>query len=410
MACLLLGEVGCTATVVALSAEQERALYLQRYEMQEKAAQAGGGLPSYDPLETVVGATYARPLPMASNRGIAVEALQAAARYAADRNSSALIVWRDGKIESEDYFAANNRDSLITSKSLAKPVTALLVGRAISEGYIRSLDQPVADFITEWQGDPVRTKILVRHLLDMRSGFLPQGPGHGPDDVLNRAYLHPRHDEIIIREYPLTNPPGTRYEYANANSELVATLIARATGQRYGDYLSKALLMPIGAKGGSIWVNRPGGTAHSGCCLLLPAQSWLRMGILLLHDGVWQGKRLLPKGYVAAMTTATKENPYYGLGVWIAGDYIERRGAANLSIPIGKVLHSAPYAARDLFLFDGNGSQVVYIVPSQKLVVLRTGDRPPANNEWDNSYLPNLLINAIRRKPGESAPEPQRLP
>jgi hypothetical protein len=107
------------------------------------------------------------------------------------------------------------------------------------------------------------------------------------------------------------------------------------------------------------------------------------------------------------MRTATAENPYYGLGVWLAGNYVQRRGFAHPSNPIGKVLHSAPYAARDLYLFDGNSNQVVYIVPSQKLIILRTGERPPVSKEWDNAYLPNLLIPAIARKSGETMPEPQ---
>jgi CubicO group peptidase (beta-lactamase class C family) len=103
------------------------------------------------------------------------------------------------------------------------------VGRALSLGKIRSLDQPVADFITEWRGDPRRSKILVRHLLDMRSGFLPQAPATTAEDILNRAYLHPRHDEIIIHDYPVVDEPGTRYEYNNATSELIAVLIERAS-------------------------------------------------------------------------------------------------------------------------------------------------------------------------------------
>jgi CubicO group peptidase (beta-lactamase class C family) len=265
----------------------------------------------------------------------------------------------------------------------------------------------VADFITEWRGDPERAKMKIRYLLDMRSGLLPQGVAATSEDILNRAYLHPRHDEVIIRDYPLTHEPGARYEYANATSELVAPVIERATGQRYGEYLSKSLLIPIGARGGSIWVNRAGGMAHSGCCLLLPAQSWVRMASLLINDGVWNGKRLLPKGYVAQMRTGTAENPHYGLGVWLSGNYVERRGYANPSVKVGQVLHSAPYLAKDLFLFDGNGNQVVYIIPSQKIIILRTGAAPPKAKEWDNAILPNLIIRGIMRKPGEPMPEPQ---
>jgi CubicO group peptidase (beta-lactamase class C family) len=383
---------------------EEEALFLKRYA--EISNITGRGLESYDPLEPVAGAPMAS-LPKAKKLTISADALNAAKTYAGERKSNAIIIWRKGRIEAEHYFGDADANKPIVSKSLAKPVTALLIGRAIKLGYIKSLDQPVADFITEWKGDPVRGKMLIRHLLDMRTGFLMQGQPTTPQDILNRAYLHPRHDEIIIRDYPVVNDPGVRYDYSNATSELIAPIIERATGKRYSEFLSEALLKPIGAAGGSIWVNRPGGMAHSGCCLLLPAQSWLRMAVLLMNDGKWNGKALLPKGYVAAMRTPTSENPHYGMGVWVAGQYIERRGFAHPSIPFGKVLHSEPYAARDLYLFDGNSNQVVYIVPSQQLIVLRTGDGPPKTLEWDNAYLPNLLIRGIIRAPGDAQPEPQ---
>jgi CubicO group peptidase (beta-lactamase class C family) len=391
------------ADVQTYSPEDE-ALFLKRAG--EISTIAGRGLEAYDPLEPVSGAPLAA-LPRARRHLISPEALAAAARYAAERKSSSLIVWRGGKIEAEHYFGGAGSATPIVSKSLAKPVTALLIGRAIKLGLIKSLDQPVADFITEWKGDTQREKILIRHLLDMRTGLLMQGQPIGPQDILNRAYLHPHHDDIIIREYPLINEPGTRYDYSNATSELIAPVIERATGMRYGAFLSEALLKPIGAPGGSIWVNRPGGMAHSGCCLMLPPQAWLRMAILLLQDGKWQGRQLLPDGYAAAMRTPTAENPYYGMGVWLAGRYTERRGFAHPSITYGRVLHSEPYAARDLYLFDGNSNQVVYIVPSQRLVVLRTGETPPKTLEWDNAFLPNLLIRGTVRRPGEPAPEPQ---
>jgi CubicO group peptidase (beta-lactamase class C family) len=176
----------------------------------------------------------------------------------------------------------------------------------------------------------------------------------------------------------------------------------------YQDWVSEQVLKPLGALGGTIWLNRPGGVAHSGCCVLLPAETFLRLAILLLQDGVWEGARLLPEAYVAAMRTATAENPWAGMGVYVAGQYVQRRGAAHPEIEVGKTLHSEPYLAEDLFLFDGNSNQTVHIVPSEQLIVLRLGKRPPKEPEWDNAYLPNTLMRGIIREPGEQAPRPQR--
>lgn len=394
----------------AAPADPDEALYLQRF------AQFAGnplGMETYDPVEAVPGAKRWRPYPaVAAGRGtVKPDALEAARDYAERNNSNALIVWRNGRIEGQWYFGGNDASTPIVSRSLAKPITAIAVGRAIALGKIRSLDQPVADFVTEWRNDPQRSKILVRHLLDMRSGFLPQAAAPKPEDILNRAYLHPRHEEIIVREYPLVYEPGTSFEYNNATSEMVAVLIERATKRRYAEFVSSEVLRPIGAPGGRVWINRPGGVPHSGCCIQLPPEAWVRMGVLLMDDGVWQGRRLLPTGYVDAMKTTTPQNAYYGLGVYVAGRYTERRGFGNpkTDVVARRVLHSEPYLASDLFLFDGNANQVVYVVPSARLVVLRTGGAPPRKDgrEWDNAFLANTILRGIEYGPRERAPEPQ---
>ena len=212
---------------------------------------------------------------------------------------------------------------------------------------------------------------------------------------MNRAYLHPRHDEVLINDYPLTHEPGSRYEYSNANAELIAPLIERATGAEYEDWVSQEVLAPLGAPGGQVWMNREGGTAHAGCCWLLPAETWLRLAILLINDGAINGRRLLPDDFVRKMSTATPQNPHAGMGVYVAGHYVKGRGAANPDRDVGETLHSEPYLAHDLFLFDGNSNQVIYIVPSARLVVARLGSRPPAGAEWDNAYLINTVLKGL---------------
>ncbi len=379
----------------------DEALYLERFGKLQAAFKQGLGLESYDPLEAVQGSPNAQPLPQVSvdAHTISASALHIAREYAATNNSSAFIVWRRGKIETADYFKGTTAYHTFPSRSLAKPMTAVAVGRAIALGKIKSLDQPVSEFITEWRNDKQRSKILVRHLLDMRSGFLPQNLALTAEDILNRSYLHPRHDEIIVHDYPMVDEPGTRYEYNNATAEMVALLIERATGQRYAKFISSEVLKRIGAPGGEVWINRPGGLAHSGCCLMLPPEAYVRLALLLLQDGLWEGRKLLPNGYVQQMRTATLENPYYGLGVYVAGPYIKRRGFANPArdSEARRVLHSEPYLADDLFMFDGNANQVVYIIPSKQLIILRVGDNPPrtGDHEWDNSFLPNTILRGL---------------
>ena len=122
----------------------------------------------------------------------------------------------------------------------------------------------MADYIGEWRGTP-KAAITIRQVLSMRSGLLPQGPAPGADNILNRAYLHPYHDRIIINDYPLVDRPGSRYEYSNANGDLVALLIERATGVGYEDWLAREVLAPIGARGGQLWMNRPAAVPPAAC-------------------------------------------------------------------------------------------------------------------------------------------------
>lgn len=372
------------------TADADRAVLETRF-----AQLKGGIMTTYEPAERAAGKAGSTPPPRARAPKIAAPALDAAEAYARANRSTAFIVWKDGAIERETYFGETKAATPLVSKSLSKPLGVVLVGRAIQLGYIKSLDQPVADFIPEWKGD-ARAKILIRHLLDMRTGLMPQGPAPTADHILNRAYLSPRHEEVLIKEYPLVAQPGERFDYSNANAELVAIVLERAAKQRFSTFLSEQLLKPIRAPDVSVWLNRPGGVAHAGCCMTTPAQTWLRLAILITDDGVWDGKRLLPKGFVAEMRKATPQNPHVGMGLYLGEPYAQRRGFGALDVPGPRVLHSEPYLAKDLVLFDGNSNQVVYIVPSQRLIVLRLGETPPASPEWDNAILPNTVLRGLR--------------
>jgi CubicO group peptidase (beta-lactamase class C family) len=387
---------------------EAEALYLSRLESLFSGRPGNNGGFSYDPLEVIRGVDSFQPLETGSDDvTIRKDAIDAAESFAGERNSQAFMVWHKGKLIRESYFNGADANTLVVGRSLAKPVTVIAIGRAIAEGHIDSLDQPISDFITEWKGTD-RENMLIRHVLDMRTGFLRQGMEREAESILNRSYLHPYHADIIINEYPLTHKPGERYDYSNATSEMVAPLIERATGVRYSEWVSEQVLKPLGAKGGEVWLNRPGGTVHSGCCIMLPADSFMRLGLLSYFDGMWDGTRLLPEGYIAESKTVTPQNPYTGMGLYVPGPYVERRGAANPDITNLQItLHSEPYLANDLYLYDGSANQVVYIVPSEELIILRVGNAPPREKPWDNVFLPNTIMRGIVRTPGEIAPTPQ---
>lgn len=319
--------------------------------------------------------------------------------YAETHNSSSLLIWHDGQLVLREHFDDFNPDSLIVGKSMAKMVASIVIARAIEQGYIDGLDQSASDFIGEWRGSP-REAITIRHMLHMSAGFEQfYTEDLGPFSNFARSYLAGYNEDVLINGYELIHTPGEHYDYSQVVSDLLAVVVERATGIPYGRYLSESLIQPLGAQGGEVMMNRPDGLAHAGCCLLLPSESWLRIGIFLLNNGVTpDGKNLLPEGWMQEYLEPSPANPAMGLHIWLAEPYFERRAWAEAGAATGfGVLHSEPYLDPDLFLFDGSGNQVMYIIPSERIVILRTGAFSfGVKPEWDNTFLPNRILRAVR--------------
>lgn len=355
----------------------------------------------YDPVDKVPGAAD-QPIAVAAATELSIDpaAIEKASAYAQSKDSYGFLVWQGGKLQHASYWQNFNRTRLIASKSMAKMIVGLVIGRAIEQGFIKSVDQPVSDFITEWKGTP-KAGSTIRDFLQNSSGISRFDYSNNmPWSQTMREYLGEHHEDLLINETKYQYKPGSEYDYSMITSDMLAIVIERATKQRYADYVGKALIQPIGAQGGTVYINRPHGVAHSGCCMMLPAESFIRMGVLMAQDGMWDGKRILPEGWIAETVKPSPANPKWGLHMWIGEPYQKRVSFfPKRSQPIG-VLHSEPYAAKDLFLWDGAGNQAMWIVPSKKLVVLRFGPTPKPKygmkGEWDNSLLPNTIIRGLK--------------
>jgi len=352
----------------------------------------------YEPVDKVPGAV-ALALPVAAVPAVSAGALAAADAYAKKTMSQGFVVWQGGAIQGAYYYDGFKPDELIASKSMAKMVVGIAIGRAIAQGHIKGLDQPVSDFLTEWKGTD-KEGPTIRNFLQNSSGISRFAYNDfKPWSQTMREYLSEYHEDILLNETKLDYEPGTEYDYSMITSDVLALVLERATGKRYADYLGDELLKPIGAAGGTVYINRPGGLAHSGCCLMLPAESFIRIGVLMAHNGNWEGVQLLPENWVKETVTPSPANPKWGLHMWIGSPCVKRlRWFPERSQDEG-VLHNECYLADDLFLFDGSGNQAMWIVPSRDLVVLRFGPpptrRPGLPGEFDNSFLPNTIIRGI---------------
>jgi CubicO group peptidase (beta-lactamase class C family) len=324
----------------------------------------------YLPHELVVG-DNSPPAPRvaAETEQLDPAALEAAARYAGEHRSLALIVSRHEHIVFERYWQGTGFDTPVDAQSFTRLLAALAAGAALSHRLIGWPDEPVDAFIGEWSQD-ARGAITVRNLLQMSSGLAPIGGGRPPSD-LTTALLHT----------PLAGTPGvTRLEQAT-DPQLLALVIERATKQRYAGYLSQALWRRIGAADAWLWLDHQGGSAHADCCMLARQGDWIRIGQLLLRDGNYRGDEVIRPGWVTLMRTPAQSDPQYG---------------AYVRVRWQPAPGQEPLAARDAFAVEGAGGNRLWLVPSLQIAILCTGTPAGRDAAWDDSRLPNLVIRAAR--------------
>lgn len=340
----------------------------------------------YQPQERVAGDET--ELPTAGADTISAEALAEAQAYADEAESVALLVWHRGALRYENYGEGFNADTRTDPASAHKTIVGLLTGAAIQDGYIKSVDQFAADFLPEWT-DEARKKIRIRDLLTMTSG-LDVISGLNPAGKamkLNLGFDVPG----IVLPVPAVAEPGSVFEYSNVNSQLLGIILSRASGKRYAEYLSERLWSRLGAGDAYVWLDHEGGTPRTFCCLHTTARGWVRIGLLLMNQGKVGDEQVISADWVRSMTTPSEKNPNYGYQVWLGSPKgTERPYNSKTSF---KAFHSAPFAAPDMIFIDGFGGQRVYVVPSEELVIVRTG-RPSFT--WDDAKIPNAILKGIR--------------
>ena len=332
-----------------------------------------------------------QPLPKASfgERGVSIESLQAALDYGAETGSAALIVWQGGGIQLEHYYEDADEYTLTSTQSMHKSVVAILVGIAIAEGHISSVDDPVSRYLPEWADDE-RAAITLRQVLWQSSGIDFPTFAFGSLGTM-MGLLVGQDMRPITMAQPAVEPPETNFEYNSVNPLVLGLVIESATGRSYPDYFNQALWKPLAAGEGWIQMDIEGGMARSYCCLDVNARGWLRLGLLHLHKGSANGRQVVPEEWMAEIRKPGPTNPNYGFLTWLGNEYVEQR-PYNSKATL-QAYHSEPYAAGDVAFFDGFGGQRVYIIPSADIVIVRTG---ALAGDWDDARLPNLLLAGLR--------------
>lgn len=335
----------------------------------------------YKPLEAVKG-SQSTSLTVAQTSHISEKALADAAAWAEERNSSVFLVMHNGQIVAEKYWRGFRATDTFNSMSMAKGVLSLVTGIAIAEGALSSEEAEIGQYLKEWSQDE-RGTIRIKHLLQMTSGLRFNDNPFNPFSDLVK--MHGRPDALKeALKAPLYTKPGEAFDYTNVNSQILSTVIERATGRRYADYVSDKLWQPLGAGDAAVWLDREGGNAKAYCCFFATPRDWLRVARLMIDRGRVNGKQIVPESWIKKMTTSSDRETEYGYGIWLAYPS-DKPKSTNRTIP---------KLVRDMYYFDGQGKQRLYVVPSKNLVIARFGENH--GTWWDDAALADMVVQEMR--------------
>jgi CubicO group peptidase (beta-lactamase class C family) len=269
--------------------------------------------------------------------------------------TTGLVVIKNDSLVFEKYWDGYSDSSLSGSFSVAKSITSLLIGAAIKEGKIISVDQKVGDFLPEFK-DGMAGRLTVKNLLTMSSGSNWDESYSNPFSVTTEAYygddLHKTATGIkIVKE------PGTYHEYLSGNTQLLGLIIEKATGKTVSEYASEKLWKPLGAEHSALWsIDKKDGHEKVYCCFNSNARDFARLGQLMLDSGRWKGAAIIDSAYWKASITPcsikdefNESCNYYGYHWWIVPE------------------------RQDIFYAWGILGQYVVVIPSKKMVIVRLG-------------------------------------
>jgi CubicO group peptidase (beta-lactamase class C family) len=229
----------------------------------------------------------------------------------------ALVVLKDGRIVQETYRQGARADTPFVSWSMAKSFASTLVGLAVGDGAIGTLDDPVTKYLPLLRDSGYRDNSL-RDLLDMSSGVQFIEDYDASDSLEARAWIEGTVTRSVA-SYTDTfawfkqrlHPPGTHFYYASIEPAIATWAVKQATGQHPSDYLSEKIWQKIGAEHDASWVlDRPGGIEIGSCCINATARDYARFGLLFLNDGRVGREQVLPAGWVRQVRTPNPERPF----------------------------------------------------------------------------------------------------
>lgn len=302
----------------------------------------------------------------------------------------AFLVVQNNKIVFEKYAGDYNASSYSNSFSMAKCILSLLVGAAIDDGYIKSVDQPVSHFLPEWTAFGKDT-LTLKHLLTMSAGVDWDESYSSLFSKTTRAYYGNDLWKLTLTQ-KLIAKPGEKFNYQSGVSLMIAYLLQKATGKTVSAYMSEKLWTPLSAEFDALWsLDKKDGMEKAYCCFNTNARDYARLGQLVLQKGSWNGKQLIDSNYIKeAVTPANwlthtpkpgkngeiyqpRPNNFYGYQFWIARYH-------DMNIPY----------------FRGILGQYIFVIPEMNAVIVRLGQKRSTDFNVDQNHTTDVetWINA----------------
>ncbi len=272
--------------------------------------------------------------------------------YMAGQRSAALLVVHNGKLRLERYGLGLDAAGRWTSFSVAKSFTSTLVGAAVKDGYIKSLDDKVSHYIPDLQGSAY-DDVSVRQLLTMTSGVQWTEDYADPNSDVAKFNNHQPEEGVqalvsYMRKLPRAAPAGTRWNYSTGETNLVGTLVQQATKKSLASYLAEKVWGPAGMEQQATWLLSKTGQEIGGCCVQAAPRDYARMGLFILNGAKVNGESIVPDGWWEQATTQRtgigEPGRGYGYQWWTYDD--------------------SSYTARGIF------GQGIFIDPQRKLVIV----------------------------------------
>ncbi|CAH0350349.1 serine hydrolase [Aquabacterium sp. CECT 9606] len=309
--------------------------------------------------------------------------------FMAGQRSAALIVLHDGKVRLERYGLGFDGNGRWTSFSVAKSVTSTLVGAAIRDGFIKSMDDKITDYIPEMKGSAY-DDVNVRQLLTMTSGVRWNEDYADPNSDVARFNNHKPEEGVnalvsYMRRLPRDVPAGTRWHYSTGETNLIGILLGQAVKKPLATYLSEKIWVPAGMEQQATWILSKTGQEISGCCIQAAARDYARFGLFIADGARVNGQSIVPEGWLAEATSTRVDigqpGRGYGYQWWTFAD--------------------GSFMARGIF------GQGIFIDPKRKLVIVTNANWAGGARDAVAAAAREAFFKAVQKAVDAEAAQPR---